>query len=385
VVYHLLDEPFSAYTGLALSSFVANMMRFDECSVVVCPQADDTWGFTEGRILVKPQLRILAAVIRGSKMRGWRFLPRSIRRQMICSMFGSILSRLKSEDIVWCQNWPYVGEALEPAIHSRGAKLIYRAHNSLAPYTARGLFKSFTADALVFNSEAMRQEALKLMPYLKNTCTIHNGADEALFYPLPKAAARNQDAPVILFVGRLDPSKGVHVLVEAMRILLASNVRATCKIVGSSHAGGSSSKATAYVKSLHESPPPNVQFLGFRAATDIAQEYRAADIVCCPSIWQEPFGNVNIEAMACGVPVVATRVGGIPEIAADGGVFLVEPDSAAELANALRRLLLDEELRARIGAEGLKSFRRRFTWDAIVRQHKELVDSLTENKLSPAY
>ena len=183
VIYHLLDEPFSAYTGLALSSFVANMMRFDERSVVVCSQADDTWGFTSDRILVKPQLRILTAVIRGSKMRGWRYVPLSIRRQIICLMFGSVLSRLESGDTVWCQNWPYVAEALEPAIHTRGAKLIYRAHNSLAPYSVRGLFKSFAPDALVFNSEAMRQEALELMPYLKNTCTIHNGADEALFYP----------------------------------------------------------------------------------------------------------------------------------------------------------------------------------------------------------
>ena len=57
MIYHLLEEPFSANTGLALSNFVANMMRFDECSVVVCPQADDTWAFEADRILVKPQLR----------------------------------------------------------------------------------------------------------------------------------------------------------------------------------------------------------------------------------------------------------------------------------------------------------------------------------------
>ncbi len=382
MIYHFLDEPFSTYNGLALSSFVANMMRFDECSVVVCPQADDSWGFASDRIFVKPQLHILTSVIRGSKMRGWRYVPLSIRRQTICLMFGSVISRLESGDTVWCQNWPYVAEALEPAIHTKGAKLIYRAQNSLAPYAARGLFKSFNPDAIVFNSEAMRQEALKLMPYLKNTCTIHNGADDALFYPSLHGTVRDDDAPIILFAGRLVPSKGVHILIEAMRILLANKVRGTCKIVGSPHAGRSSGKVTAYVRSLHECHPPNVQFLGFRAATDIAQEYRAADIFCCPSIWQEPFGNVNIEAMACGVPVVATRVGGIPEIAAEGGVLLIAPDSPVELAAALQRLLLDEDLRAKVGAEGLASFRRRFTWDAIVKQHRDLVDSLTENKLS---
>ena len=100
-------------------------------------------------------------------MRGWRFVPLSARRQIICRLFSSALFRLKSGDIVWCHNWPYVAEALEPEIHLKGAKLIYRAHNSLAPYAARGLFKSFTPDALVFNSEAMRQEALELHAVLE--------------------------------------------------------------------------------------------------------------------------------------------------------------------------------------------------------------------------
>src|ERR1035437_9823602 len=172
MTYHLLDEPFSAFAGVALSSCVANMMRFDECSVVVCPQADNTWGFGADRILVKSQLRILAVKIRGSKMRGWRFVPLSTRRQVICRIFGSLLAQLKNGDIVWCHNWPYVAEALEPTIHSKGARLIYRAHNSLIHYSARTSFESFTPDALIFNSEAMRQEALTLMPYLKNTYTM---------------------------------------------------------------------------------------------------------------------------------------------------------------------------------------------------------------------
>jgi spore coat protein SA len=381
MIYYIVGEPFSACTGLALANIAANLMRFDKSSVVVCPEADDTWGFSEDRIVVIPQLGLLAAEIRGSSMRGWRFIPSRLRRRLICHLFGSVLSRLKSEDIIWCYNWPYVAEALEPETHSKGAKLIYHAQNSLAPYVERALFKSFTPDALVFNSEAMRHEALRLMPYLQNTCTIHNAADETLFYPTGGDTARDHTVPTILYVGRLVPAKGVHVLIEAMRILYQWKVDAICKVVGSSHAGGRRSKTTAYIRSLEKRRPPNVKFEGFRAATEIAQEYRAADIFCCPSIWQEPFGTVNVEAMASGVPVVATRVGGIPEIAAEGGVILVEPDSAFELADALRRLILDKALRAKVGAEGLESFRRRFTWTAIARQHRELIDSLREPQL----
>jgi spore coat protein SA len=380
MIYHFIGEPFSACTGLALANVAANMMRFDKSSVVVCPEADDTWGFGGDRILVIPQSGILAAEIRGSSMRGWRFVPSRLRRRLIYHIFRSAVSQLKSEDIVWCHNWPYVAESLEREIHSKGAKLIYHAHNSLAPYAGRALFKSFTPDALVFNSEAMRQESLQLMPYLQNTCAIHNAADEALFYPTPADAARDRAVPTILYVGRLVPDKGVHVLMEAMRILYEWNIEAVCKVVGSSHAGERRIKNTAYIRSLQKRRPPNVKFEGFRPATEIAQEYRAADIFCCPSIWQEPFGTVNVEAMASGVPVVATRVGGIPEIAADGGVLLVEPDSGIDLADALRRLILDKDLRAKVGAEGLESFRRRFTWTAIASQYRELIDGLTKRQ-----
>ena len=380
MIYHLVGEPLSAYTGLALARTAADMMRLDEHSIAVCPQADDTWGFTKDRIMIAPLLRILAAPIRGSTMRGWRFIPLSIRRPLICRFFRSLLSRLKSADVVWCHNWPYVAEALIPTVQAKGAKLVYHAHNSIAPYVARGLFSSFTADAYIFNSESLRQEALTLLPELKSTYAVHNGADETLFYPRPEGSGRSDTVPVVLYVGRVVPIKGVHVLVEAMRILHEEQIQVICKVVGSSHAGGRRGRTTAYIRALHKSPSPNVQFEGFRSARDIAREYREADIFCCPSIWQEPFGLVNIEAMASGLPVVASRVGGIPEIAAGGGILLVEPDSAAELAVALKRLILDKDLRVKIGAEGLASFQRRFTSTVIVRRYYEIIDSLMEQQ-----
>jgi spore coat protein SA len=370
MIYHLLDEPFSAHAGLGVATVVANIMRFDESSVVVCPGGDDSRGIGMDRVMVIPQLKIVTRRI------GWQYLPVSIRRSIICRMFAPLISKLRGGDIVWCHNWPYVAWALEETIHSKGAKLVYHSHNTIAPFWGRPVFRSFAPDAMVFNSEAMRQDALAVMPYLRNTYTVHNGADDALFHPRPPGTVLNHAAPVILYVGRLVHAKGVHVLMEAMRILNQREVEAVCRVVGSSHAGGDKGKATPYVDSLHNDCPPNVQFEGFRSGMGIAEEYRSADILCCPSIWQEPFGNVNIEAMACALPVVASRVGGIPEIASEGGILLVDPESPIELADALQKLILDKGLRAKIGAEGLASFRRRFTWPAIVRQHREIAASL---------
>ena len=230
----------------------------------------------------------------------------------------------------------------------------------------------------------MRREALTLVPGLRNTFAVHNGANEALFYPTSPGVAPNRSVPLVLYVGRLVPIKGVHVLLKAMRILHDRNVQVACKIVGSSHAGGTKSRLTSYVKMLHANCPANVHFEGFTNATDIAEQYRNADIFCCPSVWQEPFGLVNIEAMASGVPVVASRVGGIPEIAADGGIVLVEPDSPVELAEALERLIQDKTLRASIGAQGLTSFRAHFTSTAIVSQYYRIAQTLRKVEVAPA-
>jgi spore coat protein SA len=288
-------------------------------------------------------------------------------------VFGPLLKELGEGDLVWCHNQPFFAAALEKEIHKMRAKLVYHAHDGNANYAVRNAFGFFTADAYIFVSNALRERWLSLFPGLKSTYAIHNGADEELFYPQPEEAKTN-DIPVILYVGRLNPEKGVHVLIEAMKILEQRGVKAVCRIVGAVMAD--KDKTNLYKKTLFESRPSCVRFEGRRSAKQIGDEYRSADILCCPSVWQEPFGNVNIEAMACGIPVAASRVGGIPEIASEGGVILVEPNCAVELADALQKLAEDKVLRATVAAEGLSSFRRRFTWAAIFKQYQEVTDDL---------
>ena len=369
MIYHLLPEleVFSAYRGGAIAKNVANMMRFDRSRVVVCQAADDTWGFGTDRILVIPALQSFAKLHRSRSA-----LPAWVTTSFFRYAFRRLLSMLQAGDVVWCHSQPSFCAALERSIHLKKAKLIYHSHSSVAPWFKRSKFRLFTADAYIFVSDAMRQEALRFLPSLKHTYAIHNGADDSRFYPMPRRTERT--TAVILFVGRIHRTKGVHVLLEAMKILQEREVNAVCRVVGSSFSGGS--RATSYVRSLMRNRPSNLQFVDHRSATEIAEEFRAADVLCCPSIWQEPFGNVNIEAMACGVPVVATRVGGIPEIASEGGVTLVEPGSAVGVADALQRLVEDKNLRLEVGAEGLKSFQRRFTWEVIVRQYQGILNSL---------
>ena len=374
MIYHLLTElePLSVSTGGALSKDVANILLHDPMRKAVCISTDGTWGFAQDRLFVPPLLT------RYRKIRGRRFLPLWIHRPLLRFVFRPLLEKLREGDLVWCHNQPFFAAALEEEIHKRRAKLVYHAHDGNANYAVRNAFASFTADAYIFVSNALRERWLSLFPGLKNTHAVHNGADQELFYPAPKA--KKNDIPVILYVGRLNPEKGVHVLIEAMKILEKRGVQAVCRIVGAVLAD--KDKTNLYKKKLFQSSPSCVRFEGRRSARKIGDEYRSADILCCPSVWQEPFGNVNIEAMACGIPVAASRVGGIPEIASEGGVILVEPNCAVELADALQKLVEDKVLRAKVAAEGLSSFRRRFTWAAIFKQYQEVTDDLCREAAS---
>lgn len=373
-IYHLLPEnqPFSAFYSGAIARDIANIMRFSEASIVVCAQTDGSWELPAHKHLIIPQLA------KYSKIRARRFLPASIHGPLLREVFRPLILKLKPGDVVWCHDQPYFSQALAPTIRSKQAKLIFHSHDLLAPYACRRVYRSFIGacppNALIFVSEAMRQEALGLFPELHNAYAIPNGADQRLFYPNFDDSKPRNAMPVILFVGRLMRKKGIGILLDAMRILQRRGVSAWCRVVGSAGVGGS--KQTPYVRGLIEDKPENVEFAGYRSGTEIANEYRSADILCCPSIWQEPFGNVNVEAMACGIPVVATRVGGIPEIAVNGGVMLVEPGSPQDLANSLEQLVKDEELRKEIGREGLTSFRKTFTWRAVASRYEQVIRDL---------
>lgn len=115
-----------------------------------------------------------------------------------------------------------------------------------------------------------------------------------------------------------------------------------------------------------------IRFVGRMPHTDIRDLYRAPDISACPSIWDEPFGMVNAEAMAIGIPVVAFRNGGIPEATEDASILVKDCD-AHSLANAIKELATNDARRKYFGERGRERVSSFFSWDILSRKWLEII------------
>ncbi|OYT49379.1 hypothetical protein B6U83_02280 [Thermoplasmatales archaeon ex4484_36] len=154
---------------------------------------------------------------------------------------------------------------------------------------------------------------------------IPNGVDTDRFRPRSGIRLFDGD-PVILYVGRLVPKKGVDNLILAMRNVLKVHRKARLIIVGKG-ALQKMLRSEAKLAGVESS----VSFLGYVPDEELPYIYNSADVFVLPSITGESFGIVLLEAMASGLPVVATRVGGIPEVLSGQGVLVdPEPESIAE-------------------------------------------------------
>jgi phosphatidyl-myo-inositol alpha-mannosyltransferase len=191
---------------------------------------------------------------------------------------------------------------------------------------------------------------------------VPNGLDvDAFRTPRPRPPAIAAGRRHALYVGRLEPRKGVSHLIRAIGSVQRVVTDVRLVVVGD---GPDREKLV----DLARSAGANVLFTGRIDDGDLPAYYQACDVVCSPSLGGESFGIVLLEAMACGKPIVASRIAGYEALI--GGAEcgpLVPPGDAAALADALVRLLRDEALRRTLGAQGLTMVRP-YDWPAIAQR-----------------
>jgi glycosyltransferase involved in cell wall biosynthesis len=224
------------------------------------------------------------------------------------------------------------------------------------------------ASARVVNSEGLRQRAQAIFPDLHFE-VICNGVDVEIFRPGPKESER---IPTVLFVSRLIERKGLHLLLPALGRLLNEGVEFRLLVVGD---GPMRSQLEQQAEQLGLAN--TTDFLGLRPRSELPAIYRRADIFCLPSA-SEGMANVMLEALATGLPVVATDVPGSSELVQDGvNGFVVQAGHWEALVEPLRRLLSDTELRQRLGEAG-RQHSENFAWSKMAGQYLKLYDGLNE-------
>jgi phosphatidyl-myo-inositol alpha-mannosyltransferase len=198
---------------------------------------------------------------------------------------------------------------------------------------------------------------------------VPNGIDVSAFAaPKPRPRELEPGGFTVLYVGRLEPRKGVDVLIQAMPIVRAQIARARLVIVGD----GPDRDALA---SLARSVNAGATFAGRVEDTALPGYMQAADIVCSPALGGESFGIVLLEAMACGTPVVASRIEGyVALIGDDDCAVLVPPRDPAALAAALARLLSDEGRRRALAERGAAKARQ-YAWPEIAARLERIYES----------
>lgn len=245
----------------------------------------------------------------------------------------------------------------------KGSKLVLGSHGTDFFWGDR-LFAR-RADALVSCSDFNGKEIERR--YGRRPAVIYNGVDPEIFRPLPPDGEIQKQLGLppgqkntIIYAGRLIGWKGIGELLRAVAILKdAFPLRLI--IVGAGESRPSWQNLSDQLGIAEKTT-----FTGFIPSQELPRYYSLADVGVFPSLADETFGISICEAMACKVPVVSTRVGGIPEVVEDGGTgFLVPPKSPQELAEKIAVLLRDEPLRKNMGEMARQKVLDKFTWSKV--------------------
>ncbi len=230
------------------------------------------------------------------------------------------------------------------------------------------------AGAVVAVSRALADKAVVIGADPARVHTIYNGVDEQRFAPGAQAAARQRlhlspDQPLLLYVGNLKPTKGCVDLLEAFPALLATQPQARLVYVGAG-----ACKAELLQRAAALGCAERVELVGAVPHAQLGDWFRAADLLCLPS-HNEGVPNVVLEAMACGIPVVASRVGGIPEVLPEHAGILVPVRDPVALSAALIAAAARDWQHERI-VEHARGFR----WDDNIDRLEQILQTVVAGK-----
>lgn len=323
----------------------------------------------------------------------------------------AMVGAVESPDVVHCHTWyshlagclarPLTGAPLVLTTHSLEPHRPWKVEQLGSAYHASTWIERTAyenADGVVAVSRAMKEDVQSLYGVpAERVRVIHNGIDQDEYRPRPAPSTLRRlgvdpDVPMVLFVGRITRQKGILHLVRAIKYLEPGAQVVLC--AGAPDTEGIAAEMTALVAEAKRDAETTIVWIPEMVSKeDIIALYTHAEVFVCPSVY-EPFGIINLEAMACETPVVAAAVGGIPEIVLPGETGLLVPFAAAggespeprnpdafsrALAAAVNELMMAApERRAAMGKAARARVLEHFSWEHIAEVtlefYKELID-----------
>ena len=310
-------------------------------------------------------------------------------------------------DIVHCHTWyAHFGGILAKLLY--GTPMVVTVHSlePLRPWKREQIGRGYElsswvektalemADAVVAVSKSTSDDVVKLFDVdPKKIHVIANGidTDEYRHVKRPDVLTRfgiDYGGPYVLFVGRMTRQKGLLYLLRAIDQIDPQVQIVLC--AGESDTPALQAELEGMVYELQSRRPGIIWIPEMVERSTTIALYSHAAVFCCPSIY-EPFGIINLEAMACGTPVVGSAVGGIPEVVVDGetGILVdvglsdspphdpTDPDAfVSRLADGINRLALDQDLSRRMGEAGRQRVIDHFSWRSIANQTLDLYKTL---------
>ena len=320
-----------------------------------------------------------------------------------------IANDVAGADVVHSHTW-YANDAGRLAQLVHGIPHVVTAHSlePLRPWKAEQLGGGYSlsswieksayeaADAVIAVSEGMRQDILRCYPAIDpaKVHTIHNGIDCEAWRPTENTGVFERygidpTRPSVVFVGRITRQKGLLYLLEAVTSLPADVQIILC--AGAADTPEILAEVETKVAALRDSRSGVVWISEHLPRHELSAVLTQGTIFVCPSIY-EPLGIVNLEAMACGIPVVGTATGGIPEVIEDGvtgwlvpleqksdgtGTPLYPEMFVRDLAAALNQAVKDPVLAAKMGLAARKRAQDHFDWKTIAAQTRAVYDLVT--------
>jgi starch synthase len=306
----------------------------------------------------------------------------------------SMTAAVAGADLVHSHTWyANLGGHLAALLHGVPHVVTMHSLEPLRPWKAEQLGGGYAlsswcervaaeaAAAVVAVSEGMRADVLAAYPAIDpdRVRVIRNGIDTDEYAADPATdvlAGYGVDTsrPYVVFVGRITRQKGLQVLLTSAQQLAPEAQLVLC--AGQPDTQELAAEVTRLVDELRSARTGVIWLPEMLPKREVVQLLTHATVFACPSLY-EPLGIVNLEAMACGTAVVASRVGGIPEVVSDGETgLLVPPGDPAPLASALNSLLLDPARAAAMGLRGRDRAIAHFGWSAIAAQTAALYSEL---------